>query len=191
MRSRENWRLVLARLPLPMLALAAAYGVYKFNMLFVPMWVALVSAAAFELVYVGLSVARLDVGDRRRASVIAGAAVAVSVVYNSLAALFEIRPALLDARPLWADIALAILHGLPLAILAWNVAQLLLHQEQEQVAEPALARQVDYPPPVLVEEAGDQGGPLCPRCGTAITQREYMASRRWGDKWKGCATCRR
>jgi len=46
-----NWRGILARLPLPMLALAASYGVYEFARLFVPMWVALVQAAAFELTY--------------------------------------------------------------------------------------------------------------------------------------------
>ncbi|MFN8504459.1 hypothetical protein [Kouleothrix sp.] len=31
-----HWRGVLARLPLPMLALAASYGVYSFAALFVP-----------------------------------------------------------------------------------------------------------------------------------------------------------
>ena len=35
-RGRVPWRTVLAVLPLPMLALAASYGVYSFSLLFVP-----------------------------------------------------------------------------------------------------------------------------------------------------------
>jgi hypothetical protein len=116
---------LFARAPLPMLALAAAYGVYMFQSIFVPHWVAFVSAAAFELTYVGLAV--VETNDHRRARGIAIAAVAVSVVYNSLAALFERRAALLDATPFWLDAVLAVLHGLPLAIVAYNIADLLLH----------------------------------------------------------------
>jgi len=121
----RHWRTALPRLPLPMLALAASYGVFSFNALFVPAWVALVSAAAFELTYVAL--AAVSTPDRRRATVIAVSAVVVSVFYNTLAGLFHIRPALLVGRPLWADVLLAVLHGLPLAIVAYNVAALLLH----------------------------------------------------------------
>lgn len=133
---RHAWRAAIQaaapRLPLPMLALAASYGVYSFNALFVPAWVALVSAAAFELTYVALAV--VETRDRRRATLIALAAVVVSVLYNTLAGLFHVRPALLAARPLWADVLLAVLHGLPLAVVAYNVAVLLLH------AEPVAAR---------------------------------------------------
>lgn len=124
---RENWRALLARLPLPTLALAAAYGVWRFQVLFTPWYVALISALSFELVYIGLAVVRLAPQDRRRATLISVGAVVVSVIYNSLSALFEIRPALLMARPLWADVILAVAHGLPLAAVAFFVADLLLH----------------------------------------------------------------
>lgn len=124
---RTHWRALLARLPLPTLALAAAYGVWSFQCLFVPWWVALISAASFELVYMGLAVAHLDADARRRATLISVGAVVVSVLYNSLSALFAIRPTLLEGRPLWADVVLAVAHGLPLAVVAFLVADLLLH----------------------------------------------------------------
>ncbi len=122
-----NWRDILGRLPLPTLALAASYGVYRFQALFTPWYIALVSAASFEIVYIGLAVARLPSGERKRAVFISIGAVVVSVVYNSLSALFEIRPGMLLDRPLWGDIALAVAHGAPLAIVAYLVADLLLH----------------------------------------------------------------
>jgi hypothetical protein len=124
-------RWVFERLPLPMLALSAAYGVWAFNALFLPEPFALISASAFELVYISLSIARVH--ERRKATLVAASAVAVSVVYNSLSGLFHLRPSLLIETPLWADITLSILHGAPLAVSAYLVADLLLHnQEQEQ-----------------------------------------------------------
>lgn len=124
-------RWVFERLPLPMLALSAAYGVWAFNALFLPEPFALISASAFELVYISLSIARVH--ERRKATMVAASAVAVSVVYNSLSGLFHLRPSLLIDTPLWADITLSVLHGAPLAVSAYLVADLLLHnQEQEQ-----------------------------------------------------------
>src|SRR6266536_6171242 len=94
--SRIDWRAVLSRAPLPMLALAASHGVYSYNLLFVPVWVALVSAAAFELTYCGLSVVTLTADQQPRARRIAASAVFVSVIYNTLAGLFHRRPDLLE-----------------------------------------------------------------------------------------------
>ena len=130
-------RWLFERLPLPMLALSAAYGVWSFNSLFVPPFFALVSAGAFELVYVSLSVARVQ--SRVKALWIAGSAVAVSVIYNSLAGLFHLRPALLADKLLIADVALAVLHGLPLAVLAYFVADLLLHDQHQGEARDTLS----------------------------------------------------
>lgn len=124
----SGWRDVVARLPLPMLALAASYGVYRFAAMFVPEWVAIVQAAAFELVYIGLAVVKLSPDQQRRAQAISIGAVVVSMIYNSLDGLFHLRPALLDAPPLWLHVSLALLHGIPLALLAYLVADLLLHQ---------------------------------------------------------------
>lgn len=144
-----HWRDILARLPLPMLALSAAYGVWQFQILFTPWYVALLSAAAFEIVYVALAFS--DTHDRQRAAVISVAAVTVSVLYNTLSSLFAIRPELLQARPLWSDIALATLHGLPLAVVAYAVADLLLHRSS---ATPVQAeRDASAAPVVTVQNA--------------------------------------
>jgi hypothetical protein len=92
-----DWRGVLARLPLPMLALAASYGVYSFARLFVPDPVAIIQAAAFELTYIGLAVTRtLDRAQRKRATLISVGAVVASIVYNTLAGWFHRQPELLS-----------------------------------------------------------------------------------------------
>ena len=123
-----RWRAILATLPLPMLALAASYGVYEYSRLFVPAWVALAQAAAFEMTYLGLSVVQVQSDQRHRARLISLGAVVVSVCYNTLAGLFHREPALLEAAPLWANVILSLLHGAPLAWLAFLVADLLLHR---------------------------------------------------------------
>jgi uncharacterized membrane protein YhiD involved in acid resistance len=56
--------------------------------------------------------------------------------------LFHREPALLDAAPLWANVALALLHGAPLAWVAFLVADLLLHRVPDAVpqVQPEVAR---------------------------------------------------
>jgi hypothetical protein len=123
-----DWRSLLARLPLPMLALAASYGVYSFATLFVPPWVAGIQAAAFELTYIGLAVTRgLDGAQRKRATAISIGAVVASIVYNTLAGWFHKQAGLLDTASPIAWLMFAILHGAPLAWVAYLVADLLLH----------------------------------------------------------------
>lgn len=135
-------RWLLPRLPLPMLALAASYGVYRFALLFVPAWVAVTQAAAFELTYIGLATLQVpDASQRRRATAISIGAVVVSILYNTMASLFDRNPALLQDAPLWAEAALALLHGAPLAVVAYLVADLLLHSNlQAQVAPQVAAK---------------------------------------------------
>jgi hypothetical protein len=128
-----NWRDLIARLPLPMLALAASWGVYSFQRLFVPEFFAIVSAAAFELVYIGMALVMTP--DKHRATAISLGAVGVSVLYNSLAGLFHRNPEWLTSLPVEAEIGLSVLHGLPLAGLAWVVADLLLHAQHAQHAQ--------------------------------------------------------
>ena len=137
-----RWRAILATLPLPMLALAASYGVYEYSRLFVPAWVALAQAAAFEMTYLGLAVVQVQHDQRHRARLISLGAVVVSVSYNTLAGLFHREPALLAAAPLWANVILSLLHGAPLAWLAFLVADLLLHRvpEAAQRIAPDLAQ---------------------------------------------------
>lgn len=129
----RHWRAVLPRLPLPTLALAASYGVYSFAALFVPTWVAIVQAAAFELTYIGLAaVSGMGPSQRKRAAMVSIAAVVVSVVYNTLAGLFHRNPDWLMRLEPWHEWGLALLHGAPLAWVAYVVAQLLLHTEPVQ-----------------------------------------------------------
>lgn len=133
-RSKEmtpiDWRGVLARLPLPMLALAASYGVYSFARLFVPEPVAIIQAAAFELTYIGLAVTRtFDAAQRRRATLISVGSVVASIVYNTLAGWFHRQPTLLEGATPVAWLMFAILHGAPLAWVAYLVSDLLLHSQ--------------------------------------------------------------
>lgn len=121
---------LLAILPLPMLGLAASYGVFYFAAFFVPTFVAIGEAAAFELTYIGLAMIQgLDDRQQKRASVVAKAAVWVSVVYNTLAGVMHQQPAWFDHMHPAAVWALALIHGVPLAVLAYQVANLLLHRK--------------------------------------------------------------
>ena len=138
-----NWRALLSRLPLPMLALAASWGVYSFAAAYVPMWVAIVQAAAFELTYIGLAVTRdLTPAQRRRATAISIGAVAASVLYNSIDGYFARNPAQLAGLPWWAEAAGAVLHGAPLAIVAYLVADLLLHSQPRRTDRAAQLRRL-------------------------------------------------
>lgn len=162
----RTWRDVLARLPLPMLALAASYGVYSFAALFVPQWVAVVQAAAFELTYIGLAVVQgLDAAARRRATLISVGAVVTSVLYNTLAGWFHREPTLFDGAGPVASLCFAVLHGAPLAWVAYLVADLLLHTSAAGTAPTLALARVDAdiapqpvyapPAPVYAEEPAD------------------------------------
>lgn len=125
-----DWRAIFAGLPLPMLALAASYGVYSFALLFVPPIVAATQAAAFELTYIGLAVTRtLDTAQRKRATLISVGAVVASIVYNTLAGWFHRQPDLLTKGSDLSWLMFAILHGAPLAWVAYLVSDLLLHSQ--------------------------------------------------------------
>jgi len=189
-----DWRGFLARLPLPMLALAASYGVYSFNLLFVPTWVALVSAAAYELTYVGLAVARVSHDQRRRARLISLGAVVVSVLYNTLAGLFHRRPELLSDMHVAADVGLALLHGAPLAWLAFLVADLLLHQEADatqiaahgNTASEHIASISETPENTPRAAARDR---TCRHCGdTGLSASDVMAHGRERAKHGACGS---
>lgn len=128
-----NWNAVLSILPLPMLGLAASFGVYFFSMRFVPEWVAIGEAMAFELTYIGLTASRAISGAKyKRARWVSMAAVAVSVIYNTLAAALHLHPEVLDIlKPtengFWPGVGfwvVAMLHGAPLAILGFFISEL-------------------------------------------------------------------
>lgn len=154
---RTHWRSILAHLPLPMLGLAASYGVYSFALLFVPQFFALAQAAAFELTYIGLAVVDApELARRSRAARISVAAVAVSVVYNSAAGYFHRNPLALSGLSFWEELGLAVVHGAPLAITAYFVADFLLHPTTRTVMADESSTPVDEsaatvtPEPVLL-----------------------------------------
>jgi hypothetical protein len=164
-----NWRGILAVLPLPTLALAASYGVWAFNSLYLPFWAAAASAASFELVYLGLAVAQLSHPQRVRAKKISYGAVGVSVVYNTLAGLFHRQPEWFTNLDPWKECVLALVHGAPLAIVAYLVSDLLIHQEHTNpettrldMAAASFARvmtQPEYPEPVQAQAVSDTSEP--------------------------------
>lgn len=130
------WTKILASLPLPMLGLAASYGVFAFASFFTPAWVAIGEAAAFELTYIGLTaLTGLSEQEQRRAALVAQGAVFVSVVYNTLAGIMHMAPGwfvqdgkiVLDTFWIWS---MGVLHGAPLALLAYQVALLLVHRKK-------------------------------------------------------------
>lgn len=125
-----GWAYWLAILPLPMLGLVASYGVYSFAAHFVGPWIAGAEAVAFELVYISLAAVKgLDQDQAKRAKGVSVGALVVSSLYGSLAALFHRQPVILDQIDLWLDSALAILHGVPIPVLAYFVAGLLIHKK--------------------------------------------------------------
>lgn len=182
---------LLPRLPLPMLALAASYGVYQFALLFVPHWVAIVQASAFEVTYIGLAIMEAGRAEqRKRATAISVGAVVVSVLYNSLAGFFHRNG--LGSLSLAGEIALAALHGAPLAIVAYLVADLLLHNEaldvetEETILQPAfpVAMEAQEEAPIVqIEPANAQ--PLLPSLTAGLqvdaSGLQEEASDFWGD----------
>lgn len=115
----------MATMPLAMLGLAASFGVYHFAQNFVPMPFAVAEAAAFEITYISLARLRfLSTGQRQQAERVAMGAVFVSVVYNSLSAWSYINPGLFDGLDWPVQLVLSVTHGLPIAILAYQVSRL-------------------------------------------------------------------
>ena len=180
-----DWRALLAQLALITLALSAAYGVYRFQAHFTPWWVALISAASFELTYIGLAVLQTTPATRKRATAISVGAVIVSVVYNSLSALFDIRPALLDAPPLWAHAALAVLHGMPLAFVAFLVSDLLLHSAPAPAFTAARVAHIEEA--IQVSPKTTKASYFCPNCNAKLSLGAYGAAKRHGH----CRVCRK
>lgn len=136
---KTHWREIISRASLPLLTLGAMYGVYSFSALFVPEVVAVIIAGAFELVYVGLAIATdLDDKQRQKAKWISLGAVAVSVSYNWAAGILHTTPGLFGQLDSFAHWILAGLHGAPLAVLAYLVADLLLHSNTGQNIRTAL-----------------------------------------------------
>ena len=122
-------REVVPALSLPMLGLAASYGVYFFAVQFLPTFIAVVEAASFELIYIGLAMIKVNKDQEKFARYVSQGAVGVSILYNSIAYAIHLRPDLLldlDLVMMWI---LSVVHGAPLAILAYLVSDLLFHSK--------------------------------------------------------------
>jgi predicted PurR-regulated permease PerM len=119
-------------LPIALLALSASYGIYSFSLLFVPWYIAGITALAFELTYCTLVF--IDSSKARPVSIMA---VIVSVLWNVGHSLFVLYPASLDIvhSSLWFSFTLSAIHGIPLATLAYLVADVSLHSKPDVTGE--------------------------------------------------------
>jgi hypothetical protein len=128
----HNFVKLLQVLPLPMLGAAASYGVYYFAAQFVPFPVAIFEAAAFELTYIGLaSMKGLSDRQSKYAQRVAIGAVIVSVIYNTLAGAIHQDETILKDLSGFYFWLIAIVHGAPLAILAYFVSDLIFKDRRK------------------------------------------------------------
>lgn len=143
------------------------------------------------LVLVGLAFAVVEgmsEKQRQRATLISIGAVVTSILYNTLAGLFHRNPAWLGDLG-YLEWGLAVLHGLPLAWVAYLVADLLLHSAPAQVV--SFAR-VDAPIEPMAVDALVAGPEAirrieCPHCGASLdTPGKLGAAKRWGH----CDNCK-
>ena len=113
-----------------MLGLSASHGVYQFGLLYVSPLFALITAAAFELTYIGLSVITVATDkSQHKATLVARGAMFVSVAYNVISGYLHRNP--IDRFDIWVEVAFAFLHGAPLAVVGYFLATLLLHTTKE------------------------------------------------------------
>jgi hypothetical protein len=134
-----GWRKVLAALPTPMLGFASSYGVYAFNLMYVPPWVAAIMAAAYETTYIGIAALDgLDDKQRARGKKIMMSAAWISFSQNAIAGAFHAVPdvrAHLSSWPMAARIALygvgALLHAAQVWV-AYHAADFTLHRPAAQ-----------------------------------------------------------
>jgi len=130
-------KIVLPYLALIALGLSASYGVFQFSLLYVPVAMAYVTAAAFELTYIGLAVVPLaDKESKGKAVWVAQAAVLVSVAYNVISGFMHRNPVAPTSWDRWGvEIALSLIHGLPLASVGYLLSTLILHNMKEEASE--------------------------------------------------------
>lgn len=122
---------IVAVLPLPLVGLVAAYGVWSLAGYFVPAWMQWVEAVAIESVYISLAaLTNINAEQKELAKRVSFGALAISVVYGSLAACFHTMPNLYESFNLAGKIALAVLHGAPFPLIAYSISNLLLHRKK-------------------------------------------------------------
>lgn len=123
---KRTW---MATIALPLLAFPAAFCVYLFAREFVHEWIAIGEALAFEATYIGLAMIKNMTPEQRKlAKRTTLGAVFVSVLYSTIAAQLHQDPELIkQLTGAWSWVASAI-YGLPLAIIAYALSNLLFHE---------------------------------------------------------------
>lgn len=134
------WRKVLAALPVPMLSFASSYGVYAYNLLFVPPWVAVVMAAAYDVTFSGIPA--LDIPDptqRERGKRIALGAAWISFLQGAIAGVFHAVPDLHAYLAAWSMSGRVILYSVGASLhaaqtwVAYHAAAFTLHRSDAPV----------------------------------------------------------
>jgi hypothetical protein len=200
----------LIKMSMVLLASVSVYFVYGFTKEVAPIFVALSAAGSLVSVYVGLAFADIPKDQQRSAVVIAGLAMAIEAVYGILYAMAVQAPYLFEAPPLWATIALSILHGSPFTILLFAVSIFVVHSEQRQNGsignEERIAILLRQTTQMLeahedrmltmhehsceatdaMLEAPKAKSYSCPECASPLNKGAYMTAHKLGY----CASCR-
>jgi hypothetical protein len=117
-------------LPMVLLAGVAVYFVFSFTAMVAPWYIALLSAGSLVSVYLGLAGTQLPQSQQPLAIGISALAMVIEMLYGILYVLNLQAPYLFVAPlPLWADIALAVLHGAPFTLLLFAVSLLMVHKQ--------------------------------------------------------------
>lgn len=128
----KPWFIVMINmLPNIMIGLSASYGVYHFSSQFMPQPFPLIEAAAFEFIYIRLTMMK-GLSDKMRtlARRVSIGAVLVSVVYNTISARMYMDSGWMDDSGQMVFWIMAILHGLPLAVIGYFVVEVHFHESE-------------------------------------------------------------
>jgi hypothetical protein len=131
MSRTERFKPWIPKIAMLALAFGSSVGVYRFSLLFFTWQIALVVACSFELTYLGLAVVRANMtADARKQAIwLSRSAAGVAMLIVTLDGYFHLRPSLLALKPWYVDLALALVHGIPLPYIAYRMSNLLLHQD--------------------------------------------------------------
>lgn len=137
MTRTERFKPWVPKIAMLTLAFGSSVGVYRFSLLFFEWWIAFIVACSFELTYLGLAVVRANMTEdaRKQAIWLSRSAAGVAMLIVTLDGFFHLRPSLLAVKPWYIDLALALVHGIPLPYIAYRMSNLLLHQDVETLQQ--------------------------------------------------------
>jgi hypothetical protein len=140
----------IIRSAMVLLAIVAMFLVYDFSLHIFPWWIALLSAGSLVGVYIGLGWAPIPQDRHKLAIGISALAMGIEMVYGTLAGLARLSPDWFAMPlPMWAIIALALLHGAPFTVLLFFVSMLVLHSNRDTT-------QVVNDPYIIVRDIAEQ-----------------------------------